>query len=610
MKTFRLAGLAAFAIILFANFFACSSDPIVPEVTVEMGKEDYFAKNMDFDSSAGEKTFSFNSNVEWTISVAPTMNGETWCTVTPISGKEGNSTIVVKVQENTGYDDRNVVLTLTAGSTLTKTITVTQKQKDAILLTTNKFEIEPQGGKINIEVKANVDYEAIISESCKSWISLASKSRGLTTSNITFDIAETEEYDKREGEIIIKSGELSETIHIYQAGQEILLLTKNEYPVSNKGETIVVEIKSNFTFDVQMPNVDWVVDESKSRGVSSHSLYYTILPNETYDSREAEIIFYDKNSSIKDTLKIIQKQNDAILLSQKEHNIEAEGGEFEIQLKTNIDYKIEINSSWIEKINITSSRALSEHTLRFKVDKNNTEKERSAKILISDKENNINETLLVNQKALQPSINFSNGTLQIKTIKQNQIKELCKKENITYEYIEKIIVSGPIGNDDFSFINALSSAYSLSYIDLTEAICKLPSYAFQGCTKIETFIYPKNVYETGWYFLCECLNVENIIFPKDSEYTIFRTGSFRECSNLKQITIPETVTEVQHQCFYLCHKLEKIQIKATTPPSCKEDAFGNGKQFYEKVKIYVPKGTLNDYKVASGWCLFTNIQEE
>ena len=62
MKTFRLFGIVLLSTIMHAIFFACSSDPIVPEVTVEMGNEDYFAKNMDFDSAAGEKTFSFNSN--------------------------------------------------------------------------------------------------------------------------------------------------------------------------------------------------------------------------------------------------------------------------------------------------------------------------------------------------------------------------------------------------------------------------------------------------------------------------------------------------------------------------------------------------------------------
>ena len=240
MKTIKLIGILIAFIISCVNFSNCSSDSIVPEITVEMGNENYFTKNMDFDSSVGEKTFSFNSNADWTIDVAATRNGTTWCTVTPNSGKAGANTVKIKVQENTNNDDRNVVFTLTAGQSLSKKIIINQKQKDALTLTTNKFEIDPKGGIINVEVKSNVDYQIVIPEYCKDWISLPSKSRGLTTSIVSFDIAETDEYDKRKGEIILKSGNLSETVHVYQTGQEILLLTKNEYIVNDKGETIAV----------------------------------------------------------------------------------------------------------------------------------------------------------------------------------------------------------------------------------------------------------------------------------------------------------------------------------------------------------------------------------
>lgn len=142
-----------------------------------------------------------------------------------------------------------------------------------------------------MEVKANIQYEVIISETSKNWISQSAKTRGLTSNNLSFDIAPSEEYDKRTGEIIIKSGEFSETVHVYQSGEGVLLLTKSEYSVSDKGETIAVDLKSNFAFDVKMPDVDWVQSAAKTRGMSSHTLYYTIAPNETYDSREAEIIF-------------------------------------------------------------------------------------------------------------------------------------------------------------------------------------------------------------------------------------------------------------------------------------------------------------------------------
>ncbi len=51
---------------------------------------------------------------------------------------------------------------------------------------------------------------------------------------------------EKTGEIIIKSGEFSETVHVYQSGEGVLLLTKSEYSVSDKGETIAVDLKSSY----------------------------------------------------------------------------------------------------------------------------------------------------------------------------------------------------------------------------------------------------------------------------------------------------------------------------------------------------------------------------
>lgn len=62
-----------------------------------------------------------------------------------------------------------MVLNLAAGD-LTKSIVVTQKQKDAITLTTAKFEVDKNGGEIQVEVKANVTYEVVIPEQYQSWI--------------------------------------------------------------------------------------------------------------------------------------------------------------------------------------------------------------------------------------------------------------------------------------------------------------------------------------------------------------------------------------------------------------------------------------------------------
>ena len=104
-------------------------------------------------------------------------------------------------------------------------------------------------------------------------------------------------------------------------------------------------------YGVEMPNVDWITDETSSRGMSSHTLNYIISTNEEYDSRSAEIIFYDKNSDLKDTLTIIQAQKNAIIISRKNYDINADEEYLEVKLSTNVDFKVTMPKvDWINQI--------------------------------------------------------------------------------------------------------------------------------------------------------------------------------------------------------------------------------------------------------------------
>ena len=399
MKTARFIGMALFMALFAVNFTACSDDdpvkeePKAPEISVPAGETDYFQSGMNMDTRVNETNLTFTATADWNISVAETRNGSTWCTVVPSSGKAGKNTVKVMAEENTTFDARNVVLTVTAG-TAKKTISVTQKQKDALTLTQNKFEVGPKGGEIKVEVKANVDYQVAIAESALDWITQSKSSRGLTSTNVVFKIAESDEAVKREGEIVIKGGSLLEIIHVYQAGQKVLLLSKNAFQVAAKGETVKVEIKSNFTYGVKMPKVDWIAEAKGARATSSHTLYYEVKANETYDARSAEIIFFDKDSKLADTLKISQDQKAGFMLAEKEVSLGAAGGEFKVGVSANIAYDVAVDADWITKVN---ARGLTTENLTFSAKENTSDKIRYAKITFTDKSKAVLGTVLVSQ---------------------------------------------------------------------------------------------------------------------------------------------------------------------------------------------------------------------
>ena len=411
MKTFRIFGLALFTILLCLS--ACSGgddEPIEPTPKPEVVKSEIaidsniIFNGLSFTNEKGEQSISFTTNDNWTLSVATTTSGATWCTASATSGIKGNSIVKFTVTESTDYDDRSVSVTIKSG-TATKTFKITQKCKEALLVTTNKYEISQEGGTIEIEVKANISYKMEISEKAKDWIK-ESSNRALTAYKHKLDIAANEEVEKREGEITFKSGDKVETVKVYQVGGTILLLSQNEFNVSDKGETISVDIKSNVDYGVQMPDVDWITYEASSRGFSSHNMKYIVKSNDTHDNRSAEIIFYDKNSNLTDTLKVIQAQKDAIIIGKKEYEVKAEGETIEVELESNVDFEISIKDDWIKQVENKSSRALVSHKFYFHILKNESEKERSSKIDITDKTKNIIESIIIKQKNKEDDIPY------------------------------------------------------------------------------------------------------------------------------------------------------------------------------------------------------------
>ena len=264
-------------------------------------------------------------------------------------------------------------------------------------LANDKFEVDQAGGTVTVEVKSNVSYTATIGEECKDWIKESNSTRALSTTTKSYTVAMNEDGKKREGSIIFSDGSLTETVHIYQAGGSIILLSQNDCHVSASGEEITVELRSNCDYEVVMPSVDWI-KETMTRGMSSHTLHYTVAPNDSYDGRKTEIIYRDKSdSSIADTLTILQAQKDAIIISEKEVKVGSEGGTVEVKIDANVDFEMQLPD--VEWISETSTRGLSTHKKYLKIAENTGETSRTAEVVFKNTTSGIEETLTVSQSA-------------------------------------------------------------------------------------------------------------------------------------------------------------------------------------------------------------------
>lgn len=138
MKTTQLLGIALLAISLGLSGCDEIETPVEPTPDTKPGEvkseiiidADIITNGLSFTSEKGEKSISFTTNEDWTLSIATVPSGDVWCTASAASGAKGNANVKFTVTENTSYDDRSVSVTIKSG-TASKTFTITQKCVEA-----------------------------------------------------------------------------------------------------------------------------------------------------------------------------------------------------------------------------------------------------------------------------------------------------------------------------------------------------------------------------------------------------------------------------------------------------------------------------------------------
>lgn len=306
---------------------------------------------------------------------------QSWCVLEQTEGDAGTWTIAVLVKENLGYDERNNVLKIESKEGEVQTVMVVQKQKNAILLSSDKVEMPADGGVFEIVVESNVDFTYNISNDAKEWIVPVITGRTLTKSTLKFECGNNTSNVQRQGCIVVTKGDLKETVVVYQeAFNPSLVLSQKDYVVGSAGDTLKIELKSNIDYQMIIPKLDWLsVVESRSKSSFTH--YISVLPNLEYDSRVAEVLFINEERQLTDTVRITQVQLDALIVSKEIYSLSADSCELNMTINTNVDFDIDVSEEWITPI--VESRSLLTINTKFKVEANVGNNQREAWIILS-----------------------------------------------------------------------------------------------------------------------------------------------------------------------------------------------------------------------------------
>ena len=154
---------------------------------------------------------------------------------------------------------------------------------------------------------------------------------------------------------------------------------------------------------------------------------------------------------------------------------------------------------------------------------------------------------------------------------------------------------------------AVAGCKNLKSVDIPASVEEIEQSAFEDCRSMETLTFggkmPANqqgrllaaassskLRRIGNWAFYNAHELQHLEIPEGVEE--IGDAAFYGCTYLQDMELPSTVKKIGDNCFALCSKLEKITVKAVTPPTI------YARTFYDvsrKIPVFVPEGTETSY---------------
>lgn len=142
---------------------------------------------------------------------------------------------------------------------------------------------------------------------------------------------------------------------------------------------------------------------------------------------------------------------------------------------------------------------------------------------------------------------------------------------------------------------ALSRCRSLSTVTIPSSVTTIAQNALSFCYNLQTLNLPNSIVTIGENAFQYDTALNSINIP-NSVRTV-GANAFSDCWQVETVVIGSGVTSIGDYAFANNSSVQSVTIYATTPPTLGSDAFYGT----NNCPIYVPSGSVNAYKTASGW---------
>ena len=352
---------------LIALLLVLSCEEELPEevknigIVISESSAAYFDTGLKLSKEAQSAEISFTTTDDWSVSVS-----KDWLKADPASGTAGEHTVRLKVEENTSFTERDVVVTVTCGK-VSKALKVHQAASTPIEVTSISLNLTEAW----MEVGESVTLKATVLP------------EDATDPGVTWTSSNTAVASVKDGKV--SALKLGKTTITAQAGSQKatceITVEKYEFSITPEGYeliagpgTIDFTITASRTYQVDSAP-EWISLSATDGDVMT----FAVAANESRQSRTGSIIICDaKGTCI--SLSVFQDGYSAFAISPETVNIPEEGGAFEITISCPTSYKLPTLPSWIHDLSSPTNR----RKLVYQVDRQPAEEDRTASLVICD----------------------------------------------------------------------------------------------------------------------------------------------------------------------------------------------------------------------------------
>lgn len=148
----------------------------------------------------------------------------------------------------------------------------------------------------------------------------------------------------------------------------------------------------------------------------------------------------------------------------------------------------------------------------------------------------------------------------------------------------------------------------LRTVSLPAGLADIAAHAFAYCKSLESIAIPRAVSHIGNNAFSCCYTLAEVTLPRAMRE--LESYAFSDCRSLRGAVMPANSRLLGELIFSGCENLTSIMVMSPAPPPFDCDSFifePDEARLYSRCRLYVPAESVNRYRTARGWKLFTNI---